>query len=216
VLSTRKLSSWKPIRADGRLDEAAWAKARVLAIDKADQYFPLGGLNPTPWAGPADCSAKVRMLWDDKNLYLGLEITDDILHQHCRGEAMWQQDGVQLLIDPGRGVGEPLGKYDYSMGVGTNGPQVWCHLSATPTVPNGDVKDITYAQVETGKGGSRTVEIAIPWGRIAPFKPAVGASLGMSIVINEDDKPMRNCYMNWFGDIMNKSTQANGDVILTK
>jgi len=27
---------------------------------------------------------------------------------------------------------------------------------------------------------------------------------------------MRKCYMNWFGNMTDKSTKANGDAILTK
>ena len=29
--------------------------------------------------------------------------------------------------------------------------------------------------------------VAIPWSRIAPFKPYVGADLGLGIVLNDDD-----------------------------
>lgn len=205
-----------PIKMDGKLDDPAWDKSAVITLDQADQMFLLKGLGAKPWGGKDDLAADLRLLWDDQYLYLSADIIDDVLAQDNHGEQMWAQDGIQLLIDPSRPYAVKSGKYDYSMGVGTQGPQVWCHLSASPAVPNGEAKDIQYVQHETGKAGNRTVEIAIPWSRLVPFKPGVGANLGMCIVVNEDDQPMRNRYMNWFGDINSKSVEANGDIILTE
>lgn len=202
------------ITLDGKLDEADWDRCTVIDIDKPEQYLALKKLDPGPWGGPEDVSAKVRLLWDETNLYLGFDITDDILEQNQHGANMWKQDGVQFLINPGRGAGVEQGKYDISMGVGTEGPQVFVHYSANPAVPAGLTDAITYAQHETGQGGNRTAEVAIPWAWLPPFEPGEGANLGMCIVINEDDKPVRNCYMNWFGDINIKSVRANGDIIL--
>jgi len=202
-----------PIKIDGKLDDEAWQNAPVIAIDVKDQYF---SYRDNVWDGKQDVSAQVRIVWDDKALYMAYDIEDDVLHQHATGSEMWQQDGIQLLINPGRGTGEQSGKYDYSMGVGADGSQIFCHLSASPAVPNGEVPDAKLAQqVEEGTG-NRTVEVRIPWSRLVPFQPSVGANLGMSIVINEDDKPTRDSYMNWFGDILSKSVKANGDIILTE
>ncbi len=56
-----------PISIDGRLDDAAWASARV--IDDFYQQKPLAGM-------PATERTEVRILFDDDNLYIGAELRE--------------------------------------------------------------------------------------------------------------------------------------------
>ena len=49
---------------------------------------------------------------------------------------------------------------------------------------------------------------------MAPFKPAAGANLGLTMLLNEDDGPGRKSYMMWFGNASTKQVESVGDLIL--
>lgn len=201
----------EPLKLDGTLNDAAWQRAKPRFIDRAEQFRNLGETNG--WTGPDDLSGEVRFLWDEKYLYVGVVVKDDIFRNEAESSAIWSGDGLQFLIDPARSQSEKPGKYDYAIGVGKAGPAAWCYLTADGKAPAGEVKEIVISQTP-GKDGGRTYELAIPWERLAPFQPARGANLGMAVILNEDDAPKRDGFMTWFGDIQSKEVDAVGDLIL--
>jgi Carbohydrate family 9 binding domain-like len=79
------------IAVDGELREAAWAQAPVLELG-------------FPWDSQQGAKQKtrVRLLWDDKNLYLGYECEDaDITAQHeKRDDPTYTDDAVEAFINP--------------------------------------------------------------------------------------------------------------------
>jgi len=70
------------------------------------------------------------------------------------------------------------------------------------------------AKRKDAETGSITYEYAIPWSRLAPFRPSPGANLGVTIALNEDDGGGRNSYMTWFGSVQTKDVGQAGDLIL--
>jgi hypothetical protein len=84
-----------PVKVDGVLDEAAWAAAAVIAVDR--EYMP-GDDTPAPVA--TEC----RVTFDDGHLYLGCLATDPdpsaIRANLSDRDAAGSDDYVQLTIDP--------------------------------------------------------------------------------------------------------------------
>jgi hypothetical protein len=78
-----------PISVDGKLDEAAWKGAAEVALRAAD--------------GKKDASrgTRVKVTYDDRNLYLGFTCEDpDIWTAHRgRDSHMWTEDVVECFID---------------------------------------------------------------------------------------------------------------------
>ncbi|MEX0774546.1 MAG: sugar-binding protein [Phycisphaeraceae bacterium] len=206
----------QPVQIDGQLDEKAWANAPVANLNEARQWFAFGKLeSPSDWTGPGDLSGKLRFLWDDQYLYVAVEVTDDIFAGKQVDSAIWNQDGLQFLIDPVRHSSEKPGKYDYCAAVGSKGPQVWCNGSASQSVPAGEVTNVKLAVKRMdGGAGSMVYEIAFPWASLAPFQPGVGANLGLCLIINEDDGPGRKGFIGWFGGAHSKELDHVGDLIL--
>lgn len=205
-----------PINIDGNLDEPSWKQTISYDINKERQVFVVYK-EKYQWTGPDNLSGKMKLLWDKDNLYVGVEVKDDIYINPRKDSQMWNQDGLQFLFDPYRKEEEKKGRYDYSMGVGRKGPQAWCHLSADAKTPVGLVEDIKLAMRRTDeKTGNVVYEVAIPWKLIAPFKPAPGANLGMSMIINEDDGPGRSSFIGWFSGVHLKEVNLVGDLILMK
>ena len=200
------------MKLDGVLDEAAWAAATPNQLDQAIQFFGFKGKG-NDWRGPEDLSATMRCLWDDKNLYIGVQVTDDVFANTKAGGDLWAGDGLQFLFDPKRDQAEKPGKYDAGMALGTKGPQAWYWLTASTSVSAGLQPAITTA-VKRGERGDATYEVAIPWDRLAPFAPGVGANLGACMIINEDDGKGRASFIGWFGNPHTKQIDTAGDLIL--
>jgi len=202
------------IKLDGTLDSPDWARASVQKIDEPRQFFTFD-VKAATWTGPEDLSANVRFLWDNRYLYVGVEVTDDLPGDLMPVNGLWKQDGLQFLVDPCRAMDESVGKYDYSLGIGKNGPGAWCSLSADPQVPTGAIKEIIVSGKRVDpKTGSITYVVAFPWSRLSPFQPSVGANLGLTLILNEDDGEGRKSFMTWFGNAHTKQVDAVGDLIL--
>jgi hypothetical protein len=203
---------------DGELDEEAWKFTSVRRIDKRDQMWIFVAKNQpvNQWLGVDDLSADIRFLWDDQNLYVSLDVTDDIAGAITRSDTeLWLLDGLQFLIDPMRTNKQKSGKYDYSLAEGTKGLQTWCTLTASGTAPTGDVPEVKIGLKRAKNGtGNVVYEIAIPWHRLAPFTPEVGGNLGFTLIVNEDDGYGRDSYMMWFGNASTKDIDTVGDLIL--
>lgn len=209
-----------PPTIDGKLDDEAWKSAPVRRLDQANQFYAYERKDGKPqgtWTGPEDLSADIRFLWDEKYLYVAVAVTDDKTGILQEGEQIWFQDGLQFLIDPMRTSLRKVGKYDYALGKGKKGNQVWSYLSADAGAPTGEVKDMKLAIENTKPGtGNMTYEIAIPWSRLAPFKPEVGGDLGLTLLLNEADDNTRDSYMMWFGNASTKDVDTVADLILVK
>ncbi|PTX97579.1 hypothetical protein DB346_21565 [Verrucomicrobia bacterium LW23] len=197
---------------DGRLDEAIWRDAPVYNLNEARQFCKVEK-DAKDWAGPDDLSGSLRFAWDASHLYVAVQVTDDKYCNNKADSALWSMDGLQFLVDPYRAQERSLGRYDYSMGLGQKGLQAWCHRSAHAASPSGVAPDIRLAVVPA-QGGC-TYEVAIPWTRLAPFTPATGANLGLTMVVNEDDGGGRKSTIGWFGGVHLKEALYVGDVILS-
>ncbi len=203
---------------DGVLDEPIWKKTSVQRLDKADQFWAFKKKeNPASWQGPQDLSADLRFAWDDQFLYVAAVVTDDIAGALKPDAELWEQDSLQFLFDPMRISARKGGKYDYGVGDTPRGPRAQCYLSADGSIVLGEAPDIKVS-VKRGKTGTGdiTYELAIPWKNLAPFRPAVGANLGMMLAVNEDDGHGRDSLMTWFGNINSKDVDKVGDLILAE
>jgi len=207
-----------PVKVDGLLNEPAWQSAPVQTLEEARQFFgfALGEREAPVWKGPADLSAQLRFLWDERSLYVAVTVHDDIAGGSSFEDAeLWRMDGLQFLIDPARQSKEKPGKYEYSLGLGRKGPQSWCTLSADAGAPTGDARDIQLAIHRDKAGtGDVTYEVAIPWQRLAPFVPEAGGNLGFTMIVNEDDGEGRDAFMTWFGNAHTKDVDTVGDLML--
>ncbi len=204
-----------PVPLHGRLNAAVWAKSAVLHIDQANQFFSFSAARR--WHGPQDLSGSLRLLWSKKYLYVGVHVTDRLFSNPASGANLWQGDGLQFLVDPVRAMMKKIGYYDYSMGVGSQGPQAWCNSSADSSAPIGNAADIVVSYHRLHKAnGDMTYVLAIPWSRLAPFRPAIGADLGLSMILNDANTHGRNCYMGWYAGVSSKAILHVGDLILEK
>ena len=199
------------IKLDGSMSEPDWKNAPVARLDEERQLHR--GSKEAKWKGTSDLSATMQFLWDEKYLYVGVKVVDDVFCNTKTGDAIWAGDGLQFMVDPQRERTDKVGKYDIAMARTKNGHECFYYLSADARAPAGPAKDVIVSS-QRGERGNITYVVAIPWHRIAPFTPAVGANLGLCLALNEDDGPGRISHLDWFADVENKLTDTVGDLIL--
>ncbi len=85
----------EPLEIDGRMDEAAWATA------EADELGEIG-------MGGATVQTRVRLLYDERNFYIGFECDEPFAERlasgwwksHGRDGRIYSQDCLEILVDP--------------------------------------------------------------------------------------------------------------------
>lgn len=184
VPTTRAVKTDAEIEIDGELDEEAWASAGTIARL----------VNPSS-GGVAQPAASAKLLWDETNLYIGFDVTDDFLKSEYEeaDDHLWEQDCVEVMIDP-----DGDGRNYFEMQVSPNGivfdtryeaardPRPFGHLdwnselNAAVSV-RGEVND-------DDEDEGYTVEMAIPWaafahGETPATPPTTNASWRMNLFV---------------------------------
>ncbi len=140
------------------------------------------------YGGAQDLSARFAFMVDDGHLYFAARVTDDTHVQELDGWDIWQQDSVQIALDPAleatRGT---YGENDHEMGFALQGGEtlVWRWKGRRGQAvqrPDG----VRAAVVR--QGGETIYEAAIPLSQLAPFAPEVWPLCGINVVVNDSDE----------------------------
>lgn len=143
---------------DGHLDEEIWEISNVAGINN----------------GGSDNTASFGLLWDDNYLYVGVEVSDNLIINDRR--QAFYTDGIEICID---------GNHDQSAGFDDNDLQL-----AKPAKSfwiqemNMNIDGIIHKYKEYANG--YTMEFAIPWS-IINTTPVAGNWVGFNLVVNDDD-----------------------------
>ncbi len=89
---------------DGNID-SVWNTAPWQALD----VLWLGAQVNYPTS--QDFSGRFKLLWDESQLYLLMDVTDDVIHDHYANplDNYWNDDTVELFIDPDHSGGSHTG-----------------------------------------------------------------------------------------------------------
>ena len=162
-----------------------------------------------PEGGDEDCSAIVWFGWDESYLYCYAEIKDDLLLTN--NATQWQNDGMELKIDPDPSVGAATGTASSHLtcyGVDdAQDPSGVADLTRDADLLNVDeeafvgVEGEDFVREETDDGYD--LEYRIPWeyvgepadGRFATAE--VGEIFGMAINVADNDETQREDMLCW-------------------
>jgi len=159
VPKIRVMHTKQPPNLDGSLDEPAWRLARST-----------GAFVETLKGGASKLQASAKLLWDEHFLYLGAAVQDSLLRasQRHHDAHLWEQDSVELMIDPD---GDELDYYEVQVSPGgvvfdtrfdaRRVPKPFGHMDWDGNVRVGVSTDGTLDDEERDTG--YVVEIAIPW-----------------------------------------------------
>ncbi|MBM4027544.1 MAG: hypothetical protein FJ280_19385 [Planctomycetes bacterium] len=192
--------NWRGLLSDARIYNKALTKLEVLAamagvarIDleiayavtppvldgEIDAVWALASTNSfVPPADANDGSGTWKVLYDANNLYVLVDITDDILKNDSA--RAWQDDSVEIYFDGGNmKLSTPLSgnAHQYTFGWGADDIQ--------GTNIAGYTEGIQQAQVTTATGWR--IEIKLPWLTIQRQAPQARHLIGIDCYYNDDD-----------------------------
>ncbi len=183
----------QPIAIDGAAD-ANWAGAPIQALDNV--LLGAGTISNTN-----DLSATFRALYDDTNLYVLAEVTDD---RRVNDSVNWYDDDcVEILIDGDYSRGASYdGANDFELGFCWDDPTIAAGPNSAP-VPAGAEFEIAEAD-----GGYR-LEVKLPLAGLG-ITPGYGRLFGLDVqVCDDDDGGARDAKIAWFATADTSSQHPN-------
>ncbi len=131
----------------------------------------------SPVSDRADLTAFYRAMWDENNLYVLVNVMDDVLKNDS--DEFWLDDGVEVFIDADN---SKSGEYD------DNDYQYFFEWAdANPGM--GESKHGRTDGVEFAVGRADVgyrVEIKFPWSTLGT-RPFAGTKIGLDVHVNDDD-----------------------------
>ncbi len=187
---------------DGLGNDAAWATATVHG---RNEFNNVANNEPD---SDADLSVSWKGLWDDTNLYLFVEVTDDeIVNEDSCG---WEDDSIEIYLDaqdvnsedyrPGTNPDTPA--YQLTAIAGDSADSACARIEAGSTTPfswgtnSYDGGAGNHYPLGTDKGKSvitapnkYTLEVAFPWESLedTPANIQKRGSFGLGVAVNDDD-----------------------------
>jgi hypothetical protein len=173
---------------DGDLGD--WGAVSPVAID--EDVMVLSG--EAHWVGTGDLSATARALYDSDDLYVAVEVRDDVRLANTAAD-VWNGDGMELYInspDP----------WDVAFSHLSGGDQFWLGVAYAPSPT---VWDIGRNQAVAGADAVVTdtvdgyvVELRIPWASLGGFQALENRQIGFDLALNDDDTGGgRQTWMSW-------------------
>lgn len=181
VISTYKINkTTTPIIVDGTVD-AIWNNASILSIN------PNKLLSGTV-TNATDLSGSLKALWDNTNLYILADVTDEVLGNDSQNS--YDDDAIEVYIDINNDKATAYGANDVQYTFG------WNDGTTVGILPAGrSTTGIVYKVV--AKTGGYIVEAQIPWTTLLGT-PVAGQFVGIDFMVNDDDNAgTRDAKLSW-------------------
>lgn len=179
------LAAAQNVTVDGNLDE--WDGYMGITLAK-DKYFPMD---------PADFAMTARAAYDEDNLYLGIDVTDDVANG-AYGYGMYGGDCIQIAFSE---AGDAYGP-EYGFSNVDQQAEIWRWY---PGSASWDKDSIEYKTVRAD--GHTFYEMAIPWKAIFQEKPA--ENFRMTILAGDNDGASGGASLEWRSGISNGKTAVD-------
>ncbi len=175
-----------PPAIDG--DAADWAGLPVYSS-------PHLVFNADSWDGSDDLAASWQVSWDDANLYLIVNVADDMHVQTQTGNQAFRGDSVELQIDADRAgdYGPAISPDDFQLSLSPGDlaglpPGAFRFQGTSAGAMLDAAAPHSIAVSATPNGAGYVLEAAIPW-RDLGLTPAAGLVIGLAVNINDNDRP---------------------------
>jgi hypothetical protein len=180
--------------------------------------IPLIGRNQLTYHGPGyawtpdNLSAVGYLMWDNANLYVALNVRDDVhspaTTANPSGEAILQGDSVVLAIDPTmRGPGARSQSFAYYLSSAVPGGGSGRHTLFRPPAHSGGrpsghlLRDSSiYDMTVSPSPGACLYELRIPLSELG-IQGVAGTRIGLSLQLNDNDGKGSAAQMNWGGGL---------------
>jgi len=161
------------------------------------------------WTGPADCSGKFYLLWDDTKIYIAAVVKDDKLSMTKTGGNIWNADCLEVFFSTTNAVTGHAEHYQF--GFNADGQKWnWESMGGAAGV---DPDYLKVASTRTADG--YICEVSIEYGRLSSLNFAPGNTLGFHAVIDDTEATDREIQMTWTGREAHDQSLGFGNIILS-
>lgn len=190
----------EPPVIDGVMEEGEWNYTEPVLLVREEQVYVADENKKVSeiWRGPNDLSGEVYLLWDENNLYICVQRTDDIWYNPygLEDKAIPQGDGVEMAMDVYMDSQDRFNSDDHFMGMtlSSKGPYQWRRSFNNPNVsPEGPIPG---AQLAVGKWEKGLIfEFKVPLKQLHPLKAVEGMAVRFNIVLDDNDGQGRKCWL---------------------
>jgi hypothetical protein len=194
----------QPPKIDGDLSD--WGRKCPIPLIGTNQ---LKVVAPGYQWSPANLNGVAYLAWDSANLYVAVEVMDDVHHEAGEGETVIGGDSVTLAFDPtNRGPDAARQAYAYYVsskkpGIGSGVHTLFRpaqHAGGRPAGHLARDSSVYDLAIKPGKG-TCVYELRIPWSELGGITPMFGGKLGFAIQLNDSDGQGLAAQMNWGGGL---------------
>ncbi|MCJ7779155.1 MAG: hypothetical protein MUP16_12695, partial [Sedimentisphaerales bacterium] len=155
---------------DGTADEGIWP------VPDACRY-KLENVIYSSVSSASDLSADYRAMWDQNNLYLFVDVRDDVLKNDS--DEYYNDDAIEVFIDADNSKSGEYGENDY---------QYYFAWDETKPImgetKHNHTEGVEFVLMKTDNG--YRLEVKFPWTTLG-IKPSTGSKIGLDIHVNDDD-----------------------------
>ncbi|WP_294481899.1 sugar-binding protein [uncultured Victivallis sp.] len=197
-LESRYRAEFLPCPATGRPDfRSAKLPAAGRLPTMASRDFLIPNDPENGYEGAEDLSIESAIGHDAENLYLAINVRDDVHVQPFTAGRLWAADSIQLAIDTQadalpNAYGFAPDDYEMSFGLTANGSE-----KEFDNIYERGRAAASLEQIECNvfrSGDLTCYRMAIPW-RVLNMKPAAGTVFGLNFIANDHDGHGRNYWM---------------------
>jgi hypothetical protein len=207
-----------PVPLDGTWT-GPWTSARRIRFGDGPGEAVAPSVPGDTFTGADDCTGTIRLLWDERCLYLGVAAEDDVhFPQTERNGQGFMGDSIEFALQPDGILSNLAPRYEFELYRPKGDPQPALNRRF-PAAQAGSVGNWGMAVTLTGHRGDVNYQVAIPWSELGTTTPPViGRSLTLGVVLNDADTPKMlsggRGRILWFRGVDTKNTEGFGDIVL--
>ena len=194
----------RPPRIDGKLDD--WVTQCPIPLVGRNQLTVVQ--DGYKWT-PQNLNGVAYLMYDEANLYVAVEVLDDVEHTVGPDDAVVQGDSLILALDPtNRGPEAAARAFAYYVSSAPPGGGSGRHTIYRPASHAGGLRtghlfrdSSVYEMAVERSPGRCTYEIRIPLSELGGVTAAPGGKFAFSIQLNDNDGAGLAAHMNWGGGI---------------
>jgi len=189
-----------PPRIDGDLSD--WKKTHPIPLLAVNQLVTR---KPGYAWTPENLSGVAYFQWDEQALYLAAEVIDDRESAPHTGDRTPESDSLTVALQPVRlGPDSNDRAFAYHLSPASPGGGSGRHTLYRPASRSGGLssgqlaKDSSVYEISIRRSGTRTTyEVRLPWSELGGAAPRLGAKLGLSLALHDNDGDGPAASMIW-------------------
>jgi hypothetical protein len=199
-----------PKAIDGSLNDWQINFMEPAVLDTKEQIY--SGVTPgaASWDGTKDLSGNFYLMWDNKNVYVGVVVKDDKLVTNKAADTIWNADCIEVFFAPPEKAAQTTTEH-YQYGFNANKDKWnWCNMESAGQ------KEPDYVQVASTKTDDGYIcEAAIEYQKMKLLDFKAGNTLGFHAVLDDTDATDREIQMTWTGNEAHNQSLGFGYLILS-